>query len=415
MAERSNAAVLKTVDSKGPGVRIPLSPPKLKALDTSAFSFINIINNRPGALSIIMKQIAFCILSLIFVLQVNAQDNEPVDSLGSQKHMLVFPFVIRTLETSWGFGGVGAFFFRPDKKDSLTRTSDFNVLALYTLRKQLIVVGNATIFFPHENQIIRFQTSYSYYPDNFWGLGNYTPDSAKENFSQKQYLINPQFLQRVYKKLYTGVVYQYQHTGDVTYTPGGIFDKENITARYGGHTSGFGLLLTWDSRNEAYSPTKGFFAEARYIAFDKAFGSRFNFNQLSIDCRKYVQLHTSSVLAFQAIAGLSGGEVPFRDLQELGGPDIMRGLYGGRFTDKCLVAGQTEFRQHLFWRLGVVAFGALGQVAHHPGGFALNGFHYTGGGGVRIALSQKEKLNLRVDYGIGKNSNALTLELREAF
>jgi len=26
MAERSNAAVLKTVDSKGPGVRIPLSP-----------------------------------------------------------------------------------------------------------------------------------------------------------------------------------------------------------------------------------------------------------------------------------------------------------------------------------------------------------------------------------------------------
>ena len=27
MAERSNAAVLKPVDSKGPGVRIPLSPP----------------------------------------------------------------------------------------------------------------------------------------------------------------------------------------------------------------------------------------------------------------------------------------------------------------------------------------------------------------------------------------------------
>ena len=27
MAERSNAAVLKTVDPKGPGVRIPLSPP----------------------------------------------------------------------------------------------------------------------------------------------------------------------------------------------------------------------------------------------------------------------------------------------------------------------------------------------------------------------------------------------------
>ena len=40
MAERSNAAVLKTVDSKGPGVRIPLSPPKPdEATATSGFSF----------------------------------------------------------------------------------------------------------------------------------------------------------------------------------------------------------------------------------------------------------------------------------------------------------------------------------------------------------------------------------------
>src|SRR5205085_54307 len=41
MAERSNAAVLKTVDPKGPGVRIPLSPPSVAealAKATSAFS-----------------------------------------------------------------------------------------------------------------------------------------------------------------------------------------------------------------------------------------------------------------------------------------------------------------------------------------------------------------------------------------
>lgn len=38
MAERSNAAVLKTVDSKGPGVRIPLSPPLTHwCLSTSGF------------------------------------------------------------------------------------------------------------------------------------------------------------------------------------------------------------------------------------------------------------------------------------------------------------------------------------------------------------------------------------------
>jgi hypothetical protein len=40
MAERSNAAVLKTVDPKGPGVRIPLSPPSpAEALAKAGFSF----------------------------------------------------------------------------------------------------------------------------------------------------------------------------------------------------------------------------------------------------------------------------------------------------------------------------------------------------------------------------------------
>ena len=44
MAERSNAAVLKTVDSKGPGVRIPLSPlSPSEALAKEGFYFLSIL------------------------------------------------------------------------------------------------------------------------------------------------------------------------------------------------------------------------------------------------------------------------------------------------------------------------------------------------------------------------------------
>jgi hypothetical protein len=41
MAERSNAAVLKTVDPKGPGVRIPLSPLVIKKLNQKVEFFIS--------------------------------------------------------------------------------------------------------------------------------------------------------------------------------------------------------------------------------------------------------------------------------------------------------------------------------------------------------------------------------------
>jgi len=332
-----------------------------------------------------------------------------------QKNFLAFPFVVRSLETDWGFGGIAARFFKTGKKDTMIRTSDVNLLALYTLKKQLIVVLSSTLFFPKENRIARFQASYSYYPDKFWGLGDHTAFEEGENFSQRQFFVNPQFLQRVHRKLYIGVSYEFQHTGPVDYIAHGLFDKENITGRHGGNTSGIGPILSWDTRNSAYSPTKGVFAEMQYCWFDRFIGSQFNFTILSIDFRKFFTLSEKSVLAFQGIAGLSSGNTPFRKLEELGGSDMMRGYYAGRYTDKCLMAYQAEYRRLLFWRIGMVAFGSTGEVAPDPGHFGLDGFHYAYGGGLRFTLSKAEKLNLRVDYGVGRHSNAFNVQLREAF
>ena len=338
--------------------------------------------------------------------------NLPADN--NNKNLLAFPFVVRSLETNWGFGGIAARFFRPGH-DTTVRTSDVNVLGLYTLRSQLILVLSSTVFFPHEDHIFRFQASYSYYPDDFWGLGNHTKYSDEEGFKQKQYFINPQFLKRIHGNLYIGVTYEYQHTGPVEYTPGNLFDQENITGRHGGNTSGIGPILSWDTRNNAYSPDKGGFAEIQYEYFRPFIGSAFKFTVLSIDLRKFFKLSPRSVLAVQGLGGLTFGNTPFRKLEELGGTDMMRGYYGGRYTDKCLMAYQAEYRRFLFWRIGIVAFAATGEVAPTPSRFELNGLHYTGGGGLRFALSKEEKLNLRVDYGVAKHSNAFTVQLREAF
>jgi hypothetical protein len=331
------------------------------------------------------------------------------------KNLLAFPFAVRSLETDWGFGGIAARFFKAQKKDTTIRTSDANLLGLYTLRSQLILVLSSTVFFPREDHIARFQASYSYYPDDFWGLGNHTAFEAKEGFSQKQYFVNPQFLKRVHGNMYLGITYEFQHTGPVTYPAGGVFDKENIVGRHGGNTSGIGPILSWDTRNNAYSPDHGFFAEIQFEYFDKFLGSDFNFRLLSIDLRKFFRLSDKEVLAVQGLGGLTFGETPFRKLEELGGADMMRGYYGGRFTDKCLQAYQVEYRRFLFWRIGMVAFVSTGEVAPTPGKFELDGFHSAYGAGARFALSKEEKLNLRVDYGIAKHSNAFTVQLRESF
>ncbi|MFC0184813.1 BamA/TamA family outer membrane protein [Pseudarcicella hirudinis] len=193
-----------------------------------------------------------------------------------------------------------------------------------------------------------------------------------------------------------------------------LFEKENITGRNGSIVSGFGVSFTWDSRNEAFSPNKGSFAQLKYIDFNKLFGSEYSYWNIVFDARRYIAVNTKHVLALQAFAFFNEGTVPIRSMALLGGNNNMRGYYDGRFRDKNQVVFQAEYRLPLFWRFGATGFGGLGEVSDRIG--TLNTLHYTYGAGLRFALKPKEKLNIRVDYGFGEGgSNGLYFMIGEAF
>ena len=99
----------------------------------------------------------------------------------------------------------------------------------------------------------------------------------------------------------------------------------------------------------------------------------------------------------------------------LGGTEMMRGLYKGRYTDQNMFAIQSEMRQYLFWRFGVTGFVSAGQVSNHVNNFKLSDFHYAYGLGLRLVLQEKEKLNLRLDFGFSKKSSGIYVILKEAF
>ena len=334
---------------------------------------------------------------------------------GVSSRTLAFPFILRSPETSWGFGAIAAYFFKAMKNETNLRTSDINLLAIYTLREQTVIVLGSTIYFPGEKKIFRFQGSFSNYPDKSWGLGNDAPESAKEDYSLRQIFFNPQFILKLYKKLYIGASLEFQEVSDFSYIHGGIFNLENIKGRGGGLTTGIGILFTWDTRNNAYSPGRGIFAEINLTNFTEKIGSDFNFSSYLFDIRKFMPAGKNRVLGIQGFMKVNNGPAPFRYLAMLGGTEIMRGLYKGRYTDQDLIAFQSELRQYLFWKFGVVAFAAAGQVSNQVNNFALNDFHYAYGLGLRLYMHEKEKLNLRVDFGFSNKSRGVYVILKEAF
>jgi outer membrane protein assembly factor BamA len=364
-----------------------------------------------------MKRFQLILLFAFSVGKIIAAEPSFSDSSQQKKSgkFLFFPFLLRSPETSVGFGAANVFFFRTKENDSASRTSDVNLVALYTLRKQTVFVLGSSIYFPDEKVIIRLQTSYSHYPDKTWGIGNDSPGGAKEDYSMHQFYFYPQILRKFLHNWYAGINYEIQSVGDFVYQPNGVFDQQDIPGRYGGSMAGAGVLLSYDSRNGAYSPTNGIFGELNLMSHNGVAGSDFNFTTFSVDLRKFFPLEEDRVLAMQFILKDNKGNVPIRSLAMLGGSDMMRGYYYGRYTDKDLIAYQAELRQFLFWRIGVAGFAGLGEVADKVADFRFDGLHYAAGAGLRIMVSKKEKLNLRVDYGFGSQSGGLYVIVKEAF
>jgi hypothetical protein len=356
-------------------------------------------------------------------MQVCGQIELKKDSLnkkGQQKKIFGFPAVIYSPETTFSFGGAGTYYFKIGHAPDV-RTSFVQALALYSLRGQAVLGAESTIFFRNEKYILKSHVSASHFPDRFWGLGNDSKDESLEKYTISQFYIYPQLLRKVYKKFFAGISYEIQNVFSVEYgkdLPLGnsLFDIQNVDGRKGSLISGIGFVALLDTRNSTFSPDKGFYFSYTFNDFHPHVGSDFSYTNHFVDVRKYVKVGKAQVLAFQLINNFNDGDVPIRSLANIGSSSMLRGYYDGRYTDKNLFGIQSEYRFPLVGRFGMVAFAAVGRVGPTVSDiYSFQHLKSSFGAGLRYAIDKKEKLNLRLDFGVGNNSTGFYFNLTEAF
>lgn len=337
--------------------------------------------------------------------------------IGYKNKLLVFPIVALSTETSWVFGIANAYVFKTSKKDPTLRTSTMPSGILYTLKDQILIALGANIFLPREKYIIRFENTFSKFPDKFWGIGNNTPSSAEESYTISQFYINPAISRKIRRNLFLGVGIEYQSVFNIKYKAGGNFEKDQVLGIYNREEySVFGMsaLITFDSRNHAYTPNHGSLFRVKFSDFNKNLASDYNFHLFDVDIRKFFQLKPQNILAFQYYGMFTFGDVPYRHLALLGGNAMMRGYYGGRYRDKMFMGLQAEYRFPVYWRFGAATFASAGQVADNGTQFNFSGLHYAVGGGIRFSVLPRENLNLRFDVAYGDKVNYYVV-LAESF
>jgi hypothetical protein len=336
---------------------------------------------------------------------------------GEEVGWSVVPFLLPAYqpETSWLVGGAAVLTHQPPKGSGL-RESQILLAGAASLRRQFSGLLQPDLYLLEDRLQLGGTLSAARFPDTFFGVGNDTFTSASEPYTPLLYELELSPRWRLAQWLYLGPSVRVQQVDLSEVAPGGQLDTAQVAGALGGRTVQLGLSGFWDTRDNTLYPARGVLARLTLRSALPALGSDFRFDVLRLDARQYVSLPWAShhILALQGVLELRRGEPPFYDTGKLGGGEMMRGYYEGRYRDRQLAALQAEYRALLFWRVGGVLFASAGTVARSLSELRLEHLRPAVGAGLRVAPLADVPVNFRLDVAYG-SALSFYLNVGEAF
>ena len=173
-----------------------------------------------------------------------------------------------------------------------------------------------------------------------------------------------------------------------------------------------GLLPTvsYDSRNNLFTPTSGNYLDLSAGLFSKAMGSDTDFKRISLSAIHYRPLARDLTLGVMGSAILSYGDVPFylRPFVSLRGVSAMR--YQGDSAGQL----EAELRWQFWQRLSLVGFAGAGATRNEGASRAAQNVS-TRGVGFRYEIARKYGLHMGVDVAQGPDGPAWYVQFGSAW
>jgi hypothetical protein len=327
------------------------------------------------------------------------------------------PIASYSPETRLGLGAFATHFYRVGDESAQTRPSSISAVGLYTLRNQLITELIPELYWDQERWHVWSRLDYRRYPNALWAIGNDAPEDSREWYREDRVRWQARADHEICGPLRVEAFLEAMYMQLADLERDGLLVHDAVPGSRGGRSVGLAPGLLWDTRDHLLTPTRGALYELSVGAYGSLLGGEYDFGDLQLDLRQYLPIPfwPTHVLAVQLYAQVQLGEVPFYKLAHLGGEDMLRGYFEGRYRDKALFALQAEYRFPLVWRFSGVVHGALGQVAHTPWLLPSRRPLWSLGPGARLMLNTDERLNLRCDLGFGAHTWGIYVGIGEAF
>jgi len=348
---------------------------------------------------------------------IDVSAGESDQNAGEGVTPLFAPIPFKNTQIGWGIAGLLGLIHRFDA-DTTFKPSTGGVAAFYTENKSWGWMAFEMARIQHDTWRLRGLASHCDLNYDFFGIGQEAGNAGQSiPLEQTMDFAVGSALRRVKPGLYAGVSAMWIKTSvELKKNPGNVpppnADELNETNLFAPGISG-----ELDTRNDDYWPSHGSLASAKGSFFAPAFGSARDFQRYAVAWNWYKSTRfPRTILATDVNATAAAGDVPFWAIPTLGGGQYgLRGYTQGRYRDKVVTTAQAELRWHTAGRLGAALFGGFGQVAPSVGELKDALVLWGGGGGVRVQLTRRYPMHMRLDYAWGLKERLLYFAVGEAF
>lgn len=352
-----------------------------------------------------LSSLALLVFSLWPNLQLLAQDvtddqkRSAADMANTEFSGL--PLIFRTPETGLALGGVLLYTSGLDQK----RPSPIISGLMYTEKKQILWGVGARKILPGQTSSLYMYSELAKFPQTFFGLGSNTRLYDASSYLEERQLLEfgGDYELLSHLSIGGGLILRNDHFISLEPLDKGLLGKHQFYGEEGGMQRGIQTYLLWESTDDNFFPSQGMKIQVFKQDYLKEMGSAYPFSAQKLDARFYQLLTPDWIQAHQIFIQNQNGNPSFYQLAQLGGNDILRGYYKGRYRDRKLIVLQSEsrFRVSKYWNW--VAFAGLGDVAHSWEGMTEAEIKPSIGSGVRYQISPQQKINVRLDIGWGQD------------
>lgn len=330
---------------------------------------------------------------------------------------------------AWGMAGYPILFYSPETKTALGGGAtvyrknaglrpDVSEIELFaTQNRQVETNLKQTTFFSGNRFELSGEFRLNRSPNlEYYGVGADSPTSAKETYMDRTVAFAPRFTVQIWKDFFVGPAFRVAIHSAGQLGQASLIDSGPWPGGREATLVGAGLTTRLDTTDSPFFATRGLRSEATALLYNKGMGSDYGFLQARLSHCQYFRLGVDQVLAFQVLATLSAGDVPWQGTHKLGGMTMLRGYYEGRYRDRQFLAAQVEYRFPVWWRLSGATFASVGEVSHSLSGLFASHVRASAGGGLRLLMDRAEHINLRVDVAATISGAAdFYISLMEAF